>query len=327
MVINGTPNGNSTLLMMEDSTSNEKWHLQLEGTSGNLGFTETGVADDRFVLAAGGNVGIGTGSPSATLEVNGSALVDGALTASSFSGDGSALTNVGNAALGLCTISGFVTCNGASGPDPTHTFVYVRGASSLAYVGDHAASGYPYQLTLMQPGTYTVVARASNGAETTAQVTVSAGQTANVSIAPVNDPRRIPTNCGTLRKCTASFPNATAGCTGGKCTIARNPAIATITQCGAGANATCINTTTDANKAGQLRYAVCPTKPNSTPACVSSACTVTCNPAYPNLCGNNGCYTDLTNDPNNCGGCGRVCPGIGPELREWPRANRSCGLH
>ena len=55
--------GNSTELVLENSTGVEKWHLQLEGMSGNLGFTETGVADDRFVLAAGGECGDRHGEP------------------------------------------------------------------------------------------------------------------------------------------------------------------------------------------------------------------------------------------------------------------------
>ncbi len=262
VVINGVPNGNTTLMMLENSVGAEKWHMQLEGPNGNLAFTETGVADDRFVIAAGGAVGIGTGNPTAKLEVNGDTLVQGVVVAAAYYGDGASVTNldgahvtagtVGNAALGLCKISGAVT---TCGGDPTHTFVYVRGTNSLAYVGNQSA-GYPYQLTLMEPGTYTIVAHASDGSETATQVTVAAGQTlTGVNLSPTNL-KGDPNNCN--------------GCGN-----------------------------------------VCPTRPSSSPACSNGACTISCNAGFGNCNGTlpDGCETNLTNSKNNCGACGNVCPG------------------
>ncbi len=46
------------------------WHLRLQGTGGkDLGFSETGAADNRLVLLQGGNVGIGTATPNHPLEM------------------------------------------------------------------------------------------------------------------------------------------------------------------------------------------------------------------------------------------------------------------
>ncbi|HEY6352716.1 MAG TPA: hypothetical protein VI636_25245 [Candidatus Angelobacter sp.] len=66
------------LLSLEDNTGATKWHLnhnpQGKDSSGNplkpgLNFSETAVANFRLFLQAGGNVGIGTGSPAASLDV------------------------------------------------------------------------------------------------------------------------------------------------------------------------------------------------------------------------------------------------------------------
>ena len=63
------------LLSFEDS-SGTRWHVnqKLGGQSG-LNFAETGVADGRLYLQAGGNVGIGTTAPVAKLEVEGDVRV------------------------------------------------------------------------------------------------------------------------------------------------------------------------------------------------------------------------------------------------------------
>jgi hypothetical protein len=59
------------LISFKDSTGATKWHLNqnLSGTANGLNFAETGVADGRLFLQAGGNVGIRTTSPLAPLHV------------------------------------------------------------------------------------------------------------------------------------------------------------------------------------------------------------------------------------------------------------------
>lgn len=57
------------VLAFQDATGTMKWHWNLLGTG--LNFVESNVADYRLFLEAGGNVGINTGTPAATLDVAG----------------------------------------------------------------------------------------------------------------------------------------------------------------------------------------------------------------------------------------------------------------
>ena len=65
-------------------------------TAGSLGIFDYSVGTYRLSINASGNVGIGTTTPAATLEVNGNATVDGTLTAASFTGNGAGLTGIPN---------------------------------------------------------------------------------------------------------------------------------------------------------------------------------------------------------------------------------------
>jgi RHS repeat-associated protein len=54
---------------------------------------------------------------------------------------------------------------------------------------------------------------------------------------------------------------------------------------------------------------VCPSAPNSEPACASSQCTIVCDPGTAD-CNKNqtdGCEAVLSSDPSNCGACGKSC--------------------
>lgn len=53
----------------------------------------------------------------------------------------------------------------------------------------------------------------------------------------------------------------------------------------------------------------CPTRPNSTPTCVSGTCGISCYPGFRDCNGNpaDGCETNTQTDENNCGVCGIRC--------------------
>ncbi len=68
--------GNSDLIQFRNNAGVNKWHMRTQGTSdGDLGFTESGIADNRLVLEQGGNIGIGTSNPEVKLQVEGSTKV------------------------------------------------------------------------------------------------------------------------------------------------------------------------------------------------------------------------------------------------------------
>lgn len=49
--------GFNDLILFRDVNENQKWHMKIQG-NGALGFTETGVADERMTLNPGGGIGI-----------------------------------------------------------------------------------------------------------------------------------------------------------------------------------------------------------------------------------------------------------------------------
>jgi hypothetical protein len=67
------------LISFKDPSGATKWHVNqnLGGSNPGLNFVETGVADGRLFLQAGGKVGIGTTNPTAQLTVDGSVKVTG----------------------------------------------------------------------------------------------------------------------------------------------------------------------------------------------------------------------------------------------------------
>ena len=70
--------GTSDMLSFQSSTGANKWHVNLT-TNNDLNIAETGVADARFFVEAGGNVGIGTNNPEAKLDVAGDIKYSGTL--------------------------------------------------------------------------------------------------------------------------------------------------------------------------------------------------------------------------------------------------------
>ncbi len=72
---------------------------------------------------------------------------------------------------------------------------------------------------------------------------------------------------------------------------------------------TCADTSDDAQNCGSCSH-VCSGVTNGQPACVSSACSFTCNNGFSGCpSGSPTACVDEQNDPSNCGSCSTVCPG------------------
>jgi hypothetical protein len=70
-----------------------------------------------------------------------------------------------------------------------------------------------------------------------------------------------------------------------------------------------VNTSTDPNNCGGCAMA-CGAIPNGIAGCSGGACRVAeCNAPFGDCDGKpaNGCEVNISTDPNNCGGCGKVC--------------------
>ncbi len=246
---------------------------------------------------------------------------------------------VGLPQLGLGTISGQINCNLT---DPAHTYVYLQGTSSLAYVGTPSGGNYPFQMTLVPPGTYTLVAHQSNGTETSTSVTVTAGQTTSGVTLGATDTTSDNNNCGSCGNVCNAPDNGSVACVSGSCQITCNSEFTncsgscsnTLTDtnncglcgnvcaqgipcvngtCGcpegqAACNGACTNTMADTGNCGGCGN-VCNSGPNSTGVCQSGSCQLSCSPGYRDCDGNpnDGCETNTKSDPNNCGACNFVC--------------------
>ena len=66
----------SELVSFRNAAAATKWHINDRGGSGDLNIAETGVADGRLYLSAGGNVGIGTTNPQSRLQIKNLTAID-----------------------------------------------------------------------------------------------------------------------------------------------------------------------------------------------------------------------------------------------------------
>ncbi len=73
---------NSEWISLVNSAGATKWHINHK--SGGLNFAESTIADNRFFLAAGGNVGIGTSTPQQKLDVSGNIRATGNILATQY---------------------------------------------------------------------------------------------------------------------------------------------------------------------------------------------------------------------------------------------------
>ena len=115
-----------------------------------------------------------------------------------------------------------------------------------------------------------------------------------------------PNNCGGCGN-VCVFPNATAQCVNGACSIAAcAPGFA---DCdGNPANGCEVDLNSNPNHCGGCGN-VC-VFPNATGQCVNGVCSIAaCAPGFADCDGNpaNGCEVDLNSNPTHCGGCGNVC--------------------
>jgi hypothetical protein len=64
--------GNAGAIAWQNTSNTQKWHAQYNTSNDGLNFVESGVADFRLFLKAGGRVGINTATPAGTLDVQSS---------------------------------------------------------------------------------------------------------------------------------------------------------------------------------------------------------------------------------------------------------------
>jgi hypothetical protein len=107
--------------------------------SQNADFAST--ANDQFLIRAQGNVGINRNNPASALDVNGT------VTATGFSGNGSALGSVNAATLGGVSSSGFWKTTGNAGTTPGVNFIGTTDGQALLIRGGFVGVGRSSTIT------------------------------------------------------------------------------------------------------------------------------------------------------------------------------------
>jgi hypothetical protein len=133
------------LMSFESPAGTTKWHLNqnLSSTAAGLNFVETGVADGRLFLQAGGNVGVNTTTPSHPFHVNANAGIR----------QNNLHMSGGSEGLNWSSVSFNAYHNAANGdwvfPDPTRTCVTIE-------IDDHLGSSRfdVYTTTTTAPTTW-----------------------------------------------------------------------------------------------------------------------------------------------------------------------------
>ena len=126
------------------------WYLDVYGSTSTPDFRVIDVSNAavRAVFSGSGNFGIKNATPTSALDVSGDAKVLGVVTATSFVGDGSGLTNVGggntsNIRSTTLTVSGIATISGLKypGSDGTNGQVLTTdGAGNLTFQDVNSSS-------------------------------------------------------------------------------------------------------------------------------------------------------------------------------------------
>jgi hypothetical protein len=119
-----------------------------------------------------------------------------------------------------------------------------------------------------------------------------------------------PQNCGGCNKGCQTSPHSTPSCAGSQCGVTCESGW---TDCDGNPNTGCeANLQQDAQSCGTCGHA-CASAMHADAACTAGSCTTQCWTNYGDCDNNaaNGCEANLASDENNCGQCGRVCPGIG----------------
>ena len=118
-------------------------------------------------------------------------------------------------------------------------------------------------------------------------------------------------NCGTCGKVCPAIANGTPGCAASNCGI--GSCNANFDNCDGNVTNGCeTNITTSIAHCSACGKA-CPTYSNAASQCVASACSMgSCKAGFGdcNMKDTDGCEINTNTDKNNCGVCGKVCPGV-----------------